>query len=111
MIQDFSTVFVGKQTVRVKVVPILGNTVAKKILGAVLSGALVIGIVASLAFCLLIRSGLKELAAQNTIKLEMMKEQQGLYAQRNVLLDQKTLARTAGKLGLYAPESHQLRHL
>jgi hypothetical protein len=111
MIQDFSTVFVSKQAVRVRAVPIRGNAVAKKIIGMVLAGALLAGVLASLTFCLLIRSGLNELAAQNTIKFEMMKENQGLYTQRKVLLDQKALAQTAGKLGLYTPDSHQIRHI
>ena len=111
MIQDFSTVFVGKQAVRVREVPIRGNAAVKKIIGKVLAGALLAGVAASLTFGLLIRSGLNELAAQNTIKFEMMREQQGFYTQRNVLLDQKALARTAGKLGLYVPDSAQVRHL
>jgi len=111
MIQDFSSVFVGKQAVRVRTMPVKGNAMAKKFIGALLAGALLVGIVAALTFGLLIRSGMKELAAQNIVKLEMMKEQQGLYTQRNDLLDQETLSRTAGKLGLYVPEGRQLRRL
>ena len=111
MIQDFSTVFVGKQAVRVKTAPSRGNAMAKKVIGWAMAGALLTGAVAALTFCLLIRSGMKDFAAQNAIKLELMKEQQGLYSQRTGLLDQETLTKTAGKLGLYIPESRQLRRL
>jgi hypothetical protein len=111
MIQDFSTVFVGKQAVRGRATPIRGNAAAKKIISTVLAGALLTAAAASLTFCLLIRSGVKEVAAQNTIKLELMKEQQGLYSQRTSLLDQETLTRTAGTLGLYLPDNRQLRRL
>jgi hypothetical protein len=111
MIQDFSTVFVGKQAVRVRAIPIRGNALAKRIIGTVLAGSMLTAVMATLTFCLLIRSGLTEVAAQNTIKLELMKEQQGLYSQRSNLLDQETLARTAGTLGLYLPNNRQLRRL
>ena len=111
MIQDFSTVFVGKQAVRSRAIPIRGNAAAKKVIGTMLAGAMLTTMAVALTFGLLIRSGLRELAAQDTVKLELMKEQQGLYSQRTSLLDQETLTRTAGKLGLYLPESHQLRRL
>lgn len=111
MIQDFSTVFVGKQAVRVKAVPIRGNAAVKRIIAMVLGGAMLAGVTVSLTFCLLIRSGQNELASRNSIKFEMMRENRGLYTQRKVLLDQKALARTAGKLGLYAPASRQIRHI
>lgn len=111
MIQDFSTIFVGKQSVRVRAIPIRGNALAKRIIGITLVGSLLTAVVASLTFCLLIRSGLKEVAAQNTVKLELIKVQQGLYSQRTNLLDEETLARTAGKLGLYLPDSRQVRRL
>ena len=111
MIQDYSGLFVGKQSVRVRAVPIRGNAIAKKVVGAVLAGVLAMGIVASITFCMLIRAGLQELAAQNNEKLGIMKEQQALYAQRNGLIDQKSLAQSAGRLGLYPPEGRQLRRL
>lgn len=112
MIQDFASVFVvGKQSVRVKSVPIRDNVLGKKIIGTVLATAALAGIAASLILCLLIRSGLSELSAQTTAKAEMIKAQNGLYAKREALLDQKTFASSAEKLGLYAPESRQLRHL
>ena len=112
MIQDFASVFVvGKQSVRVKAVPIRGNVFGQKIIGTVLTGVVLAGIAASLIFCLLIRSGLNELAAQTTAKAEMTKAQNGLYAKREALLDQNTFARAAEKLGLYTPESRQIRHL
>jgi len=114
--QDFASVFVGKQAVRkqavrVKAVPIRENTAGKRIIWAVLSGALLTAITTSTIFCLLIRSGLKELAAQTAVKTEIVKTQEGLSAQRDALLDQDTLVRTAGKLGLYVPENHQVRNL
>jgi len=112
MIQDFASVFVvGKQSVRIKQVPIRGYVFGNKIISTILASAVLAGITASLIFCLLIRSGLNELAAQNTAKAEMTKAQNGLYAKREALLDQRTFARSAEKLGLYTPESHQIRHL
>ncbi|MBA3015665.1 MAG: hypothetical protein KKD63_09845 [Proteobacteria bacterium] len=111
MIQDFSNVFVGRQMVRVRQVPVRGNVLVKKVIGMVVVGSLMTGVAASLIFCLLIRSGLSELAAQGALKLEVEREQQELSVQRKTLLDQSTLARTAGKLGLYAPEEMQVRRL
>lgn len=111
MIQDFSNVFVGRQMVRVRQVPVRGNDMVKKAIGMVVAGSLVVGVAAALTFCVLIRSGLSEMAAQSTLKLEVEREQQELAVQRKALLDQSTLARTAGKLGLYTPEDAQVRHL
>jgi len=112
MIQDFASVFVvGKQSVRVKREPIRSSVFGNRITGTILAGTVLAGITASLVFCLLIRSGLNELAAQTTAKAEMTKAQNGLYAKREALLDQRTFARSAEKLGLYLPESHQVRHL
>lgn len=112
MIQDFASVFVvGKQSVRVKAVPIRANAFGKKIIGTVLAAAALSGIAASLVFCLLIRSGLNELTAQTTAKAEMIKAQNGLLAKREALLDQNTFARSAEKLGLYTPDPRQIRHL
>ncbi len=116
MIQDFASVFVGrqavrKQAVRFRAVPVRDNVMGRKIIGAVLTGALLTAIATSIIFCLLIRSGLNELATQTAVKAEIVKKQQGIYAQREALLDQNTLVRTAGKLGLYVPESHQIRNL
>ena len=111
MIQDFSIVFVDKQAVRARAVPIRGQAVARKLIWAVLAGVLLLGMGAFLTFGLLVRSGLKELAAQNSVRVEMIREQKGLLTQRNDLLDQDTLTRSAGKLGLFLPESRQLRRL
>ena len=91
--------------------PIRANAVGKKIIATVLTGTVITGIAASLIFCLLIRSGLNELAAQTTAKAEMIKAQNGLLAKREALLDQNTFARSAEKLGLYTPDSRQIRHL
>jgi len=111
MIQDFSNVFVGRQVVRVRQVPVRGNDMAKKIIGMVVAGSLVVGVAAALIFCVLIRSGLSELKAQSAMKLEVEREQQELSVQRKTLLDQSTLSRTAGKLGLYTPDGAQVRRL
>jgi len=112
MIQDFASVFVvGKQSVRVKPVTIRGSVFGNKIISTILAGAVLAGITASLVFYLLLRSGLNELAMQNSVKAEMIKTQNGLHAKREALLDQRTFARSAEKLGLYTPESHQIRHL
>lgn len=111
MIQDFANVYVSKQAVRVRAVPIRGNVMVKRIIISVLTGALISGIAASITFSLLIRSGLNELARQTAVKAELTKAQDELLAQRNTLLDQNTLVRTAGKLGLFVPEGRQVRHL
>jgi hypothetical protein len=112
MIQDFANVFVvGKQTVRFKTVPIRDNVLGKKIIGGILTAAVMAGIAASLVFCLLIRAGLNDLEAQTTAKAGIIKMQNGLLAKREALLDQKTFSRSAEKLGLFLPENHQVRHL
>lgn len=112
MIQDFASVFVvGKQSVRIKQAPIRANVFGNKIIATILASTVLAGIAASLVFCLLIRSGLNELATQATAKAELTKAQNGLYAKREALLDQRTFARSAEKLGLFTPESHQIRHL
>jgi uncharacterized membrane-anchored protein YhcB (DUF1043 family) len=77
----------------------------------VLTGAALAVMVASLVFCLLIRSARNELTGQTAVRAEMEKVQKGLLAQRNTLVDQNTLVRSAGKLGLYVPEGKQVRHL
>ncbi len=111
MIQDFAGVFVGRQAVRVRAIPIRDNAVGRKIIGVVLTGAVLTGIATSILFGLLIRSASNELAVQIAAKSEMVKVQNGLYARRNALLDQNTLVHAAGKLGLYAPERRQIRRL
>lgn len=111
MIQDFAGVFVGRQAVRVRAIPIRENSAGKKIIGTVLTGATLTVMAASLVFCLLIRSARTELAAQNAVKAEMVKVQQELSAERNALLDQAALVSSAGKLGLYIPERRQIRRL
>lgn len=112
MIQDFASVFVvGKQSVRFRPVPIRENIIGQKIIGGVLAGAVIIGLAASLTFYLLIQSGLNDLTTQSTAKSAMIKAQNGLYAKREALLDRNTFARSAEKLGLYLPESQQVRHL
>lgn len=111
MIQDFANVFVGKQSVRYKPAPVRATVMGQKIIGAMLVGSLAVGLLVSIAFCLLIRSGLNELAAQTALKADVTKEQNGLYAKRNALLDQNTLVHAAGKLGLYTPENRQIRQL
>ena len=111
MIQDFSNVFVGKQMVRSRQIPVREGLVVNKTFGLIVAGALATGILASVAFGLMIRAGQHELAAQSLAKQEMLKEQQEMHSQRNTLLNQNTLARTAGKLGLYTPDSRQIRHL
>lgn len=111
MIQDFSNVFIGRQMVRVRQVPVRGNAMVKKIVGMVVVTALIAGVSAALVFCLLIRSGLSELVDQSAVKFELESEQKELLVQRKTLLDQSTLSRTAGKLGLYTPDGAQVRRL
>ncbi|MDD5759646.1 MAG: hypothetical protein PHI06_11265 [Desulfobulbaceae bacterium] len=112
MIQDFASVFVvGKQSVRFRPVPIRENVIGQKIIGGVLAGALLLGIAVSFTLYLLIQSGLNDLATQSVAKAAMVKAQNGLYAKREALLDRKTFARSAEKLGLYLPENNQIRRL
>ncbi|MDA8419561.1 MAG: hypothetical protein M0Z90_11085 [Desulfobacteraceae bacterium] len=111
MIQDFSSVFVVKQTVRARTVPIRGNLAARRLFGSVMVAGLGLAIVASLACGMLIRAGQRELAEQNAFKQKLIKEQEHLYGQRGALLDQNSLVAAAGKLGLYLPETGQVRHL
>ena len=111
MIQDFAGVFVGRQSVRVRAIPIRESVAGKKIIPIMLTGAILSVIVSSLVFSLLMHSVRNELAVQTGVKIEMEKTQQGLNAQRNAMLDQTALVRSAGKLGLYVPDGRQVRRL
>ena len=111
MIQDFAGVFVGRQAVRVRAIPIRESVAGKKISRMLLAGAILSVLASSLVFSLLIHSVRKDLAVRTEVRIEMEKTQQGLAAQRNALLDQTALVRAAGKLGLYVPDGRQVRHL
>ena len=111
MIRDFSNTFDGKQMVRVKPVRITDNSLFKRVVGVVMTSALVAGLGASMAFGFMIRDGLDELAGQRGSKLELIKVQQGLYEQRNVLLARENIEAAVRDLGLRAPQKRQVRHL
>ena len=111
MIQDFSVVFEGKQRVRVKTVSFRQQFLNRKVAGIILAGSLIIGLVSSTIFGLLIKSGLKDLDAQQSVKLQLIKEQQKLYSKRSELLKKDTIELAAADLGLYSPKKKQIRRL
>nr|MBF0223763.1 hypothetical protein [Desulfobulbaceae bacterium] len=111
MIQDFSSIFEGKQTIDVRTVSFRRNTTFRKVAGAVLTTVLVIGVISCLVFGLLIKSGLKELALKQTVKLELIIDQQRLYAQRNMLLEKDKIVLAAAGMGLHSPKGKQVRQL
>lgn len=111
MIQDFSGVFEGKQAVNVRSVSFRRHNMFRKVAGAILTGVLVIGVISCLIFGLLIKSGLKELALKQSVKLELINNQQKLYAQRNALLEKDKIVLAAAEMGLYSPKGKQVRRL
>ena len=111
MIRDFSNSFDGKQMVRVKAVSITGNSLFKRVVGVVMTSALVAGLGASMAFGFMIRDGLGEMAGQRVSKFELIKVQQELYEQRNVLLARENIEAAVRDLGLRAPHKRQIRRL
>lgn len=111
MIQDFANTFDGKQTIRVKPVWARNKDKSRKIVGIILTGAMLVGLLACVVFGLLIKSGLDELAQQKMVKLELIKQQQGLYEQRNDLLTQKNIEKVAGVIGLFTPSTVQVQRL
>ena len=108
MIRDFSNTFDGKQSVMVRPVRISGSQAVKKIMGGLLVGTMLVGLVSSVAFSFLIRSGLNELAQYQSNKIELLKTQQGLYQQRKSLLAEGHILKMAGRLGLYSPAERQV---
>lgn len=111
MIQDFSSVFVGKQAVRVKAVSLRDHSMLRNVVGMVVTLALVSGVVSCMVFGWLIKSGLSELEAKQSVKIELIKEQQKLYERRNVMSARDRVEIAAAGLGLYAPEKGQTLHL
>lgn len=111
MIQDFTNTFDGKQIVKVKAARVRGNRMLKKIVGILLTSTMIAGLSASVVFGFLIRSGLNELADKQISKLELIKGQQGLYQQKNELLNQVKIEKIASNMGLYDPTSRQIRRL
>jgi len=111
MIQDFSNTFEGRQIVRVKALPIGGNRRAHKIIGIIATAAAVAGIASSLIFCLLIQSGLDDLAGKKERKLELMKTQQSLYAKRKEVMAEDRIIAAAAEIGLYVPDKKQVRRI
>ncbi len=109
MIQDFVNTFDGKQTVKAQPVRIRCDDKSRKMVGAVLTCAMLIGMLACVIFSLLIRSGLDELSEIKVVKFELMQQQQGFYEQRNDLLTQKNIEKVAGVMGLFAPSTRQVK--
>ncbi len=108
MIQDFSNTFDGKQAVMLRPMRIGGRPSLKKATGAVLVSTMIVGLVSSVAFTVLIRSGLSSLTVRKNTKIELLKVQQGLSQQRKVLLSMDHVVKTAGRLGLYVPSEEQV---
>jgi hypothetical protein len=108
MIRDFSNTFDGKQAVMVRPLRISGSRTVKKIMGGFLVGTMLIGLLSSVAFTFLIRSGLNDLALRQNNKIELLKVQQGLYQQRKTLLEEGHILKMAGRLGLYSPVKRQV---
>jgi len=111
MIHDFVNTFEERQAVKVRAVPIGSSRRARHLVGMVATGAMVLGVVGSLTFCLLIRSGLKELAAMQETKIELMKKQQTLYAERKVLMSGERIEAAAAEIGLHVPGKGQVRRI
>ena len=111
MIQDFSSTFDGKQAVRVRAVGFSENGQLKRVVGVVLTCAVVAGMTACVVFSFLIRSSLAELADRQVAKLELIREQQGLHERRNELLSRDNIVLSARTIGLYEPGKRQVRHL
>jgi hypothetical protein len=108
MIRDFANSFDGRQSVRVKSVRIGGSQAVKKIMGALLAGMMLAGLVSSVAFTFLIRSGLDDLAGRQADKLALLKVQRSLYQERKSLLTKGHIVKMAGHLGLYAATRNQV---
>jgi len=111
MIRDYSCVFDGEQRVKIRAVSFRDHRMLRKVLGIVLTCALLIGLISCLIFGVFIRSGLKELETKQSVKLNLIKDQQRLYEQRSVLLDRGKIELAAANLGLYSPEKKQVHHL
>ncbi len=108
MIQDFSNSFDGQQSVRIKSIRVSGSQAFKKIMGVLLAGTMLVGLVSSVAFTFLIRSGLDDLASRQADKLELLSVQRGLYQQRKFLLAKGHIVKMAGHLGLYFAAKNQV---
>lgn len=111
MIQDFAHSFDGKQSIHFKVARSRTDDKSRKVVGIVLTCAMLIGLLACIIFGLLIRSGLAELSQKKVVKVELIRQQQELFAQRNELLTQKNIEKVAGVMGLFTPSTRQVKQL
>ncbi|NOX26471.1 MAG: hypothetical protein GXP59_10260 [Deltaproteobacteria bacterium] len=108
MIRDFSNSFDGRQCVKIKSIRVGGSQAFRKIMGILLAGTMLVGLVSSVAFTFLIRSGLDDLAGRQADKLELLSIQRDLYQQRKSLLAKGHIIKMAGHLGLYSATKNQV---
>ena len=114
MIRDYSSrypsVVHGKQKVKGrKSGSPPGSTRITKIVGLVITVAMIVGIAISFWFGWVVRNGLDELAGSQARRQELKAENGNLVAQRDHLLSREKIEATAKELGLYPPSARQIR--
>ena len=80
-----------------------------KIIGLIVTVAMILGIAMSFWFGWLVRNGLDELAQSQTRRHELITSNEKLVAQRDNLLSREKIGAVAKDLGLYPPSAKQIR--
>lgn len=115
MIRDYSSrypsVVHGKQKVsgRKSAGPRGDGRRVTKIIGVIVTVAMIVGIAVSFWFGWLVRNGLDELNEALAAKQELKGLNEKLVAQRDNLLSPEKIEASAKKLGLYPPSAKQIR--
>ena len=108
---DYANTFDQRQSIRVRKISLRADRRVRHLVGMVAVGAVVVGMVAGVSFSLLIRSGLRELAAMQETRLELVREQQALTAARREVMARERIVKAAAAIGLYEPAKGQVRRL
>lgn len=80
-----------------------------KVIGVLVTIAMLLGISASVWFGWLIRAGLDELGGSQKTRQELTALNSNLVAQRNSLLTREKVEAAAKEIGLYPPTAKQIR--
>lgn len=86
-----------------------GDNRITKIIGVVVTIAMIVGIATSFWFGWLVRNGLDELNESQAAKQELKGLNEKLVAQRDNLLSGDKIEAAAKELGLYPPSAKQIR--
>jgi hypothetical protein len=86
------------------------TTLMWKTLGAMLLITVVIGITSTIWYGWQVQLALNQIGGNKITNTELASENRLLIAQRDLMLTQEYMKKTAGRIGLYSPTKSQLRY-